>query len=342
MSHGNRDLPGIPDDGSGLDDRAMAERLVAALAGMDAPVDGAALLAGARRRAVRIRRRRQTTRVAVAAVLLVGLPLGVMVGGRGRPDSGAESVAGHGPGTTPTSAKIETFATRNGDVTPSVSGPQSGVKISTTEPLPRGVDGAVVVPATAVLPLSALRTVPNPVQAVERSGRALSTTVTPVCTGQPSGTAAGGRLVQFVGTGRGTGWSVASSVRVFAGNGAQTQLDWLRRYVGFCPGSTALRRMVVSDLPGDQVLLAVELVPASGAATGSARGLPAGSAHVIAAVRKGKVTAGLEVVVPPSAAATPDVREASAVELTRSLLTASYQRLITSQLYAAAEADPSL
>ena len=86
-------------------------------------------------------------------------------------------------------------------------------------------------------------------------------------------------------------------MRVFAADGAAQQLAYLERNVGPCAQSPGVSRAGVDGLPGDDVLVAV--LPES----------TDGDVTVVGAVRRGKVTAGVEVVVPLGAGG--DVRRAA-------------------------------
>ncbi|WP_088289986.1 hypothetical protein [Kineosporia sp. A_224] len=346
-----------PRSGGPLDDDELERALSAGLSrAVDGGVDTAALVRGAHAGARRIQRRRTAVRGTVAALCVVAVvPFGVSAlgggglsmatsdtaaGGAAAPEavSGSAAASGEGelaggsdgpvsaPGPVETSVRAATGSTKVADGTDPVQGEQFSAATGL-----RRSGGQVVVGDPDLLAAGDLGLAPVSVADDSAGAASTSTTVVRLCgSGTPGEVLArGGRTVTWAGPQVGDGaWTVATSVRVFAADGAAQQLAYLERNVGPCAQSPGVSRAGVDGLPGDDVLVAVLPESTDGAVT------------VVGAVRRGKVTAGVEVVVPLGAAATSEARRAAGVARVRTLLTTAYERL--ENLSAEAQKDQTL
>ncbi|WP_088318854.1 hypothetical protein [Kineosporia sp. R_H_3] len=349
-------MSGTAPRGGPLGDDELERALSAGLSrAVDGGVDTAALVRGAHAGARRIQRRRTAVRGTVAALCVVAVvPFGVSaLGGGGLSVTASDSAAGgaaapeaysgaatsasgesaggaDGPASVPgpldSSVRAATGATKDDDL----AGAPEGEQFSGAAGLRRS-GGEVVVGDPAMLTAGDLGLAPVSVTDDTAGAASTSTTVVRLCgAGTPGeALARGGRTVTWAGPPVGDGaWTVATSVRVFAGDGAAEQLAYLERNVGPCAQSPGVSRAGVDGLPGDDVLVAVLPETTDGAVT------------VVGAVRRGKVTAGVEVVVPLGAAATSEARRAAGVARVGTLLTTAHERL--AELSAAADEDPAL
>lgn len=307
----------------------------------DHPVDVESLLDGARTGARRIRRRRRAgARVAVAAVVLGVLPVAVsglhhVTGNFGPP--GQTGVAAGGNGSTASAA-----AGAKSDAGPSVDAHTQGGGPTPFATSSRGtVPGAQVSGAppieiadAAVLPVNVLPDVRLGVsfdQAVVADG---GPTVQQVCRVASPAVAqvSGGRQLDYVESGHaGDPWALTTLVRVLPGQAADTEVDQLRRSMGYCASDLSLKRAGVSRIPGDGVALGYQV--------GVSEQRP-GAVLVIGVVRQGPVTASVELIVPARAAADNATRVRLGLEQARRLLTLADERLLSSGLVQQAVRDP--
>ena len=328
--------------------RALSQGLSRAV---DGDVDPAALLRGARAGARRIEHRRTVVRRGVGALVVVAiLPLGVSVvqdAGFGVSGSADSTAAGGAAPAAPERYAASSAAASGEDVTgggPTVESPRSNSEPRPAASVPDGVQfsvkagrlardaGDVVVPTDALLRGTDLGltgvSVTSDTGAQSDAARSLPTTVVPLCAAGPAESLVqGGRNVTWTGSADDReGWTVATTVRVFGGSGAADELGRLRRAVGTCPESAGVARETVGGLPGDDVLVAV---------------LPAQDAEpvtVVGVVRRGRVTVGVQLVLPPTAQAEQD--RADAVARLRALLVRADARV--ARFATAADADPTL
>jgi hypothetical protein len=335
--------------------RALSQGLSRAV---DGDVDGAALLRGARLGARRIEHRRTVVRRGVATLVVVAtLPLGVSVVrdvglGQASDSSGSGGTAASAPEAASTAAsgaasQRDTVAGGFEDApTAPPDGRTSGRAASSVPAptpatlIPFGVrEGALTRDAgeVAVPDDALLRGTELGVAEVEKTSdtagqpdaaRSLPTTVVPLCgTGPAQASVQGGRAVAWTGSGAGRdGWQVATTVRVFDGTGAADELARLRRAVGTCPESPGVSREPIAGLPGDDVLVAV---------------LPSADPEpltVVGVLRRGRVTVGVEVVVPRTA--DPAADRVDGVTRVRALLVRADARV--ARFAAAAQSDPTL
>lgn len=306
----------------------LAEGLGRVVAG---PVDDGELLAGARRGAARIRRRRRTA-LAVASVLVIGSPVGLAMSElmeREQSTSAAAEVApsaGDGPasaevGADQFGAGAESQRAADGlrSASASASAPAPASAPATGGPsVPAAAAGAPQVPDAALLTAADLRAVtlrqtsdisyPGPVPAAapaDTCGAALD-----------PAPAAFGRVRVFE---RRTGpsplawWLLGNTVRVLAGDGA-------REYAAAASGLSCVTGVTV---PGtDQAVV------------GHGRPDAQGRTHWYAGAQVGRVVIEVHLVAPTGSAITrTDVV---------GLLTSAARKVTSSGLPAAAEADPAL
>lgn len=297
------------------------------------PVEVGDLLAAARRRARRTRRRRAVVSVTLAALVLAAVPVGSSL----RADAAALQQAatplvGTGPGSLTSSAPTAQLAdpTASGATAadpaasgaaasdPTASGP--AVPVPPTESpvnpdAPAGLAGTVLVPPEAMLGPADLPFTPT---TTNDYGPYLKnrTMVTSLCgDGAEPGEdlAVGGRQISYLGSGR---ESLATTARVFSGDGARQQLTFLRASLGTCRYLTTYTAQDATGVPGDEALIG----------TAPSVFVPGGTA-VIGTVRDGNTTAGVQTDVPGDVAA--------ATVTARDLLTRAHRRLVASGLPAA-------
>lgn len=337
-----------------LDDDDLARALSQGLSrALDGDVDSAALLRGAHSGARRIERRRTAVRRgAVALVAVAMLPLGATVvrdlglgasdtsatsAGAAAPEAqaassaaaGQEDTAGGAPADVPADAGKATSERAAANTPPSQTAPDGLLFSGAGGALARDA-GEVLVPDGALLRGEDLGLAPVARRDDVSGAGAVRTDVVGLCGAGPGEPLAqGGRSVTWTGAAGGaTGWSVATSVRVFAGDGAADEAALLRRTVGTCAASPGVARETIDGLPGDDVLVAV--LPATGG----------GDLPVVGVLRRGRVTVGVEVVVPAAAGADADARRAEGVRRVRALLVRADARVAS--FAAQAQADPTL
>lgn len=290
----------------------VERRLADALApDAEPPIEVAGLLEGAQRGARRIRRRRASGAAALVALVVAAVPLGTtFLAG----DSSPPQVASSDAEPTPTSAPGPTTLLSEPTSDPSAA-PEPPTESPVNPDVPEGLAGTVLVPPEAMLGPADL---PFSVTQTNDYGPYLKnrTMVTSLCgDGAEPGDdlAIGGRQIHYIGQGQ---ESLATTVRVFSGDGARQQLDFLRASLGTCDYVTIYTPRDAAGLPGDEALIG----------TAPSAFLPDGTA-VIGAVRDGNTTAGVQVDVAGDAA------EARA--LAHQLLTRAHQLLEASGLPAA-------
>jgi hypothetical protein len=260
--------PGLDDEGLG---RMLAEGLGRAAAG---PVDERELLAGARRGAARIHRRRRATLVA-ATVLVLGAPGGLVAGQMFRASTSSERPtlsAGSAESSVPGPASM------GGD---SPLTRQQAPPDAASRPALPSVTARVSVPDTALLTAADLPgitmrrtsdTLDGPVPAAEAADTCGSVLVTEL-------SEIGGRAVVFEQRGDVTpsGWLLGSTVRVYSSGGAGSYLAAARRLVCLSP---------------------VVVAGADEALVGQGRPDVQGRVHRFAVVRVGRVVSEVRLTVP--------------------------------------------
>jgi hypothetical protein len=311
--------PGFPgpagpdEDGHDRTARLLAETLAGDLAG---PVDSARLLAGARTRAVRLRRRRAVT--AVAAFLVVPA-LAVGLSTQFLPGPGAASPAGPLSSPVAPEAMVPTLG-----LLPSSAAPRTSLLWSS--------DGTrVVVPQDAVLGEDSLG---EDYQKLDESeGREeISTTGENPCASLPDSEslAVGGRSITI---GKPDPddpmpdeWSLHSATRVFLGHGAEEQILWLNKSLANCERAARMVSTVVEvkrvDDEGTTVL---------------AHGVGIDPRHpdsvtVYAAVRVGRATTGFALFAPARIGGDREERVTKALSTAMGLLSLAGTRLESSGL----------
>jgi len=353
--------PGSDSPGPAGPDRDVERLLSAALArDLGRPVDTQLLLDGARSRAHRIRRRRTVVASALGVVLVAGVPLGLLrVGGPGLLASRGGDVAAGGPPSaawssagsssaspaateprlpvataTAATAPVGTSAVTSASSTtgPGVPVP-TGAPASGTAPYRLEFKGAVVtIPETAVLQAGDLKSVPllriNDLPALT----AVSTDALTICPAQPSGRqdVVGGRRLDYAErSDRSDQWTVTTAVRVMKGDAAGRQLTWLQRNLVGCQGGYHLTAAATGSIRADGAVLGYQR-----AAVASAK-----SVLVVGVIRQGRTTAEVLLQVPAAAAINDDTRLELALAQGRRLLQLAQQRLVSSGLAAAAQAE---
>ncbi len=333
---------GADEPGPGLSDERLAALIGSGLAGRaGGPVDLESLLDGARTGARRIRRRRRMGAVALAAVVIAGVPIGLretgVIHGRGdamAADGGSAGSSRSGPTSDagPVDPSVAASASPSGGVaelTPSLEMTvPGGQQVSGAAPI--GIEDAAVLQADDVT-AAPVRATADRVVSVDRGP-----TVQRVCrsTLPAVDTLAGGRQLDYVEAGHSRDpWTVTTLVRVLAKDASTTEMNGLRRSMGNCTSDLQLRRAAVSGVPGDAVVLGWQV----GAAADRPRAV-----LVVGVVRQGRATASVELVVPARAAAGEDARVRLGLEQARHLLALADQRLVSSGLVARAAADPNL
>ncbi len=285
-----------------------------------APVQAAGLLDGARLGARRIRRRRAAGTAALIALVLVAVPLGssVLAGGAD-PGQVAAPAPGDPSGPRPSGQPAPSQTpTLTGTPAPTASfvepvpGPVPPAESPVNPDVPDGLAGTVLVPPGALLGAAELPFTPTE---TNDYGPYLKnrTLVTSLCgDGAEPGDdlAVGGRQIFFVGDGQD---SLATVVRVFAGDGARQQMEYLRASLGSCSYVTTYEPQDAGGLPGDDAV--VGTAPSAFVSGGTA---------VVGAVREGNTTAGIQIDVDGDAAA--------ATAVARVLLTRAHERLVASGL----------
>jgi hypothetical protein len=359
-------LPAGGRDGSGGRGEPQLEALISAgLAGeVGGPVDVSGLLDGARTGARRIRRRRRVATATALAVVVIAVPVSLtwtgQLGGR---LSGTEAATAAGTAMSTASSPAFAAAGPGGSTSadsqvlggtelsqPGQDVVPSAIRMSSTAAavLSRDASGRYVVGEQALLPAADLASVASLTltqegPTVDRAGP----TATPVCRTLPAASAhvAAGRSAVYAGAGAGAGagdagagagadgWVVRLVVRVLPQTAASDEMDWLRRSMGYCPSDLHLRRATVTDLPGNAAVLGYQV--------GADPQHPE-SVLVIGAVRQGRATAAVEMVVPTGTAADVPARVQVGLDRTRRLLTLADQRLKSSRLVELAQGDPAL
>jgi hypothetical protein len=271
---------------------------------------------------------------AAALCLAAAVPVGTSLRGAG---AGAGDVVVVG-GSRPTSTEAASSAgTGSSSETPTRLGgtvTESLKLVSTTTGglLPRSGIDEVLVPDDALLVAEDLGIAPVTLDRDDSGAADAVATVAEVCAGPVPGDdrAAGGRTLIWSGPAVGSErWRFGTAVRVFSGGGAGDQLAYLRRAVGVCAGSEGMSREPVAGLPGDEALLAADLV--------GEPGQPERVAQAFGLIRVGRVTVGVQVSVPGAVGTDEDARRALAAERARTLLVQAHERVAGFARLAAAD-----
>lgn len=305
------------------DDDALGQLLAEGLGRVVAgPVDDGELLAGARRGAARIRRRRRTA-LTLASVLVIGSPVGLVVSelmGSSQPVSSTNAAAPAAQSSGDGSASPVAAADQLG------AGPESqraaaglrSVPATGGTSVPAAAAGAAQVPDAALLTAADLRAATLR-QTSDTSYLGLVPAAAPAdtCgTALDPAPAAFGRVRVFerrTGSSPVAWWLLGNTVRVLAGDGA-------REYVAAASGLSCVTGVAV---PGTDR-----------AVVGHDRPDAQGRTHWYAGAQVGRVVIEVRLVAPSGSAIT----RADVV----GLLTSAAQKVTSSGLPAAAEADPAL
>lgn len=296
-------------------DTDLQKRLETALHdGLQRDVDVQALISAAHRDAGRIRRRRRVVGVTVGLALVASAPVALGQLPASGERAATASLTGSGPQASTQGPLL---------VTPTTDDLPPGDDALQRDALDTGPEGSVAVPDEALLTGEDLTRAGlpfggEPELEIEANLR-LRTLGTSLCGDGPE---PGDELV--VG-GRERGWyqgndSVSTTVRVFDGNGASKQLAFLRESMGSCDyAGQVFEPLSVDGLPGDDAVLGV----------GSGSGYLAESTVVVGAVRAGRSTVGVNLLL--------DVPREEAVEVARELVVRAERRLTESAAVATDE-----
>jgi hypothetical protein len=288
------------------DDDALGQLLAEGLGRVAArPVDDGELLAGARRGAARIRRRRRTV-LTVASVLVIGSPVGLAVS-----ELGGSSQTSH------ITSEAAPAAASAGDTSDSSAAGADRQGVGAQTAMPEAAAGPTPVPDAALLTAADLRAAtlrqtsdtsyPGPVPAAATADTCGST-LDPV----PAAFGRARVLERRTGSSSATWWLLGNTVRVFAGDGA-------REYVAAASGLSCVTGVAVQG--------------ADLAVVGHGGTDAQGRTHWYAGARVGRVVTEVRLVVP------------SGSRITRTdvvgLLASAAQKVTSSGLPATAGVDPA-